>query len=150
MLFNGVGVFGRLPPAYIADRYTGPLNILIPILLGLAVLSFAWTAVKNEVGMCAFSLISGLLTAGVFALETTALASLEKDTFKIGIRIGMSYTIGSFGALTGPPIGGALIDYLGGNYAAAQTWAAVSLLLAGILMVAARIARTGWTIWEKV
>ena len=31
ILMNGIGLIGRLVPAYFSNRYTGPLNLLVPL-----------------------------------------------------------------------------------------------------------------------
>jgi len=30
LILNGVGAVGRIVPAYLADKYLGPLNIIVP------------------------------------------------------------------------------------------------------------------------
>ena len=50
----------------------------------------------------------------------------------------------SIAALTGTPIGGTLIKKEGGGYLHAQLFAAVTVLVGGCLIVAARVAKVGW------
>ena len=44
---NGVGVIGRLVPAYLADHYFGPLNTLVPFVLVSGLLIYCWAAVVS-------------------------------------------------------------------------------------------------------
>ena len=46
-------------------------------------------------------------------------------------------------ALTGTPIGGALIKHDGGGYLGAQLFAALTVFVGGCLMIAARYAEAG-------
>lgn len=50
----------------------------------------------------------------------------------------MVFTVVSFSVLTGPPIEGALISALRGQYLAAQLFAGASLLLGMFLLIATR------------
>lgn len=59
----------------------------------------------------------------------------------VGKRIGMSMTVGSFAALAGPPIAGALIKsfgysaagYFGGTFQSFQWWIPIEILITRIL-----------------
>lgn len=44
---NVVGIPGRLLPAYVADRYLGALNTVIPIILRAALCVYSWNAVRS-------------------------------------------------------------------------------------------------------
>lgn len=50
-VMNGVGLVGRLVPAYLADQYFGPLNTLIPFVLTSGLLIYCWAAVVSP-GTC--------------------------------------------------------------------------------------------------
>lgn len=68
---------------------------------------------------------------------------MNTDMKKAGVRMGMGFTIVSFATLTGPPIGGALVQAKDGGYLYAQMWAGSSMLIGGLLLVAARFAKVG-------
>ena len=59
----------------------------------------------------------------------------------------MCFTVFSFAALVGPPIGGALIQ--GNNYEYALIWAGSTALVGTSLVLAARIYRFGWSFKTK-
>ena len=44
---NGVGLVGRLVPAYLADHYFGPLNCLIPFVFVSGLLIYCWAAIVS-------------------------------------------------------------------------------------------------------
>ncbi|KAL8968298.1 MAG: hypothetical protein Q9183_002530, partial [Haloplaca sp. 2 TL-2023] len=55
LILNGLGLFGRLIPAYLADRYFGPLNTLIPFVFISGLMIFCWAAVDSTGGLIGFS-----------------------------------------------------------------------------------------------
>ncbi|RAL00357.1 MFS general substrate transporter [Aspergillus ibericus CBS 121593] len=108
IVINAAGIPIRAPGGYLADRYTGPLNRLIPWVAICGVLMYCWIGVHTVAGLYLF--------AGRFP-------SLTKDMSKIGTRVGMVLALMSVGPLTGPSVAGALISRTGGRYLAAQVWA---------------------------
>ena len=58
LILNGLGLFGRLIPAYLADRYFGPLNTLIPFVFISGLMIFCWAAVDSTGGLIGFSAVS--------------------------------------------------------------------------------------------
>ncbi|KAJ6017825.1 major facilitator superfamily domain-containing protein [Penicillium sp. IBT 35674x] len=126
---NGAGIVGRLIPAYLADRYFGPLNTIIPLTIGASIMMFCWAAVDSNAGLYVFAVLYGMFSNGVQGLWPSTLSSLTPDLTKTGTRIGMGFTIVSFACLTGPPLGGALIARSHG-YIGAQVWGGLSFFLA--------------------
>lgn len=149
-VINAVGVPSRVIPALIADRYTGPLNLLIPVGLTTGVLMYAWSGVTNTAGDYAWTVVYGLIGNGIQSLWPTTLSTLTTDIKKTGTRMGMGFSVIAFACLTGPPLAGALIQEGNGSYLYAQMWAGSSLVLGSIFLVGARYARTGWKIKERV
>lgn len=64
--------------------------------------------------------------------------------------MGMGFSVVSFAVLTGPPLAGALIQKNNGNYLYAQMWAGATLLCGGLTLVAARLAKTGFVLKERI
>lgn len=95
-----------------------------------------------------FSVIYGLIAAGVQGIFPAALSSLTADLSKMGVRIGMVLSVVAFACLTGPPLAGALIQQGHGSYLYAQIWGGTSLIVGALTVMAARIAGTGW-LWLK-
>ncbi len=143
LVVNGIGMVGRLVPAYLADRYFGPLNTLIPLALMASLILYYWAAVSSSGGLLAFDIIYGLFAAGIQSLFAATLSSLTTDLKKTGVRVGMVFSVVSFACLTGPPLGGALIQKRGGGYLYAQMFAASVLACGCLTLMAARFKMTG-------
>lgn len=150
LIINGVGLVGRLVPAYLADHYFGPLNTLIPFVGVAGLLLYCWAAVSSTGGLLAFDVIYGLFAAGIQSLFPATVSSLTTDGKKAGVRMGMIFTVVSFGCLTGSPLGGALVEKKGGGYLYAQMFAASVLTCGCATLIAARIAQTGWRFKTRV
>ena len=65
IIFNGAGVPVRLVTGFIADRYLGPLNTMVPLLFINALFAFCWIAVRSQPGMYVFATFYGF-SAGAF------------------------------------------------------------------------------------
>jgi len=148
MIMNGVGYIGRIAPNFFADR-VGPLNMIIPFAFISGVLIYSWAGVTSTGGLYAFSVVYGLFAAGIQSMFPATLSSLTTDLSKAGVRMGMGFSIVSVACLTGPPLAGALIQSNHGNYLHAQMFAGTSLICGGLTLMAARVAKTGWTIRAK-
>lgn len=140
MIVNGVGIPGRLVPAYLADRYFGTLNVLIPSIFLCAICLYLWATVHNLADDYVWVVFFGLFGAAIQGMFPSSLAGLTSDISKNGTRIGMVFTIVSAACLTGPPLAGRLIQAAGGSYIGAQTWGGSCLVLGGLILVAAKVA----------
>lgn len=99
--------------------------------------------------MYAWVVLYGIATAGIQSPFPAALSFLTMDLHKLGVRIGMVFSIVSFATLTGPPIAGAIVNGPGG-YTGAKAFAGSSIAVGCGFLVAAKRAkmrRTGqsWT-----
>ncbi|OQE42167.1 hypothetical protein PENCOP_c004G00882 [Penicillium coprophilum] len=149
IVINACGIPIRAPCGYLADRYLGPLNCLIPWVALCGILMFCWIAVQTVVELYIFTVFYGLASAAAMALFAGTVPSLTKDLDKIGTRVGMALTLMSFGPLTGPSVAGALISRTH-SYLAAQIWAGVALAIGVLALGIARIIITGPIIRAKV
>lgn len=150
VILNGVGVPGRVIPNIIADRWFGCLSCIIIITLASSLLVYCWAAVATEGGLYAFTVIYGILVAAMQGLYPAGSTLMTSDPSRAGTRIGMMMGFVSFANLTGPAICGALINARGGDYLGAQMFAASSILLGGVVALAARVAKTGFLVKAKV
>jgi MFS family permease len=149
IVLNGVGLPARIIPGYIADRYTGVLNLFVPILAINTLLLFCWLSVHSIGSFYAWTVTYGI-AAGMFqSLFPTAVTSLSDDMSKAGTRLGMAFSVIGFAALVGGPIGGALIGVEGGNYRAATIWAALSTFCGAICIASARVWKHGFVLRVK-
>ncbi|MCJ1237141.1 hypothetical protein MMC14_005125 [Varicellaria rhodocarpa] len=143
LVLNAIGVPGRIVPAILADRFLGPVNTIIIFVSLSGILIYCWAAVSSLGGLWAFSLVYGFFGAGVQSLFPPALASLTTDLSKLGIRVGMVFSIISIGCLCGSPIAGALIEKNNGGYLYAQIFGGTIMLVGALLLAGGRIVRTG-------
>ncbi|KAL6232196.1 hypothetical protein BDW75DRAFT_232972 [Aspergillus navahoensis] len=143
IITNALGIPVRAPLGYLADRYIGPLNCLIPCVALCGILMFAWAAVHTVAELYVFAVFYGLASAAAMALFVGTVPSLTKDLDKIGTRVGMALTMISFGPLTGPSVAGTLIARTGGDYLASQMWAGAALIVAVFALVRARLIISG-------
>ncbi|KAH0543281.1 hypothetical protein FGG08_002344 [Glutinoglossum americanum] len=150
LIMNGVGIVGRLVPNSAADRWFGPLNTLIPVSGSASVLLFCWILVRNPTGLTVLSVFYGLFAAGVMSLFPVALSALTTDLRKMGVRMGMVFSIISFASLIGPPIAGALIQRHNGGYLYAQVFAGSTVMCGCLMLVATRMAKTGLKFRERL
>ena len=143
-------MIGRILPNFLADRYFGPLNLLIPATTICSLLTFCWIAVHSQPGLYAFAVIYGIFGAMVQALFPVVLSSLTTDLRKAGTRMGMILSIVAFAVLTGPPIAGALIQADGGVYTGAQAFAGACLAIGTSLCAVCRWKKSQGQLWVKM
>ena len=148
LVLNGIGIPGRILPAILSDRILGPLNTYIPLCVASGLLLFCWIAIKSATSLYFWVIVYGLVGAGVQGMFPSALASLTTDLSKMGVRVGMILSILAFACLTGSPLTGALIERGNGSYLYAQIFGGTSLLTGAMIIVAARIAGTGYD-WRR-
>lgn len=79
-----------------------------------------------------------------------SLGSLTQDLSKMGVRLGMVFSVLGFAVLIGNPFAGWLISVASGRYLGAQIWAAGTLMVGGVLLGVARWFVTGNKIFVKV
>ncbi|CAH0046662.1 unnamed protein product [Clonostachys solani] len=144
-IVNGVGVPARLVIPLLAGRY-GPLNMMIIMGSCVTVMAFCWLATSDRVGMYVWAAIYGLFSGGFQSLIPTGLASITKSLDMVGTRLGMFFTVISFAALTGPPIGGAIQTAEHGGYRVAEIWAALATFLCTVFVAITRVRKVGWKI----
>ncbi|PWY79341.1 MFS general substrate transporter [Aspergillus sclerotioniger CBS 115572] len=149
LVMNGIGLLGRLIPNLMADRYTGPLNMLIPFSLVTGIVAFCWAAVKSYNELYAFSAFYGLAAAGIQSLFPATLSTLTTDLKKTGVRMGMVLSVVAVAALIGTPIAGALVDRDDGQYLYAQMFMGSAILAGTLTLIAARVTKQG-LVWQRV
>ncbi len=143
LLINGIGIAGRVLPALLAHR-CGPLNLMIPLTLIAGLTLFCWAAVKDYQGVLVFDTIYGFIMASAQGMFPPSLGSLTTDLSKMGVRMGMVFSICGFALLIGEPLAGVVIAADGGGYLYAQMWSGAAMTLGGVFLGAARISKMGW------
>ncbi|MCJ1380088.1 hypothetical protein MMC17_003191 [Xylographa soralifera] len=149
LVINALGLPGRMIPAWIADRFLGPQNTLIIIVILTGTLTFLWAVIDTLPALWGFTVAYGLIAANIQSMVSPALASAERDPSKIGVEIGMIFSINGIGCLCGPPIAGALIERNGGDYLYAQMFAGSAIMSGALVFIAARVLCVGWSLKKK-
>jgi predicted MFS family arabinose efflux permease len=144
LVINSFGIPGRIIPALLADRYSGPLNVIIPFIFLNGVLLYCWMAVKSTSSYFDWVAVYGFLAGGCQSLFQAASSTFTEDLKKVGVRIGMVCTIVSFACLSGPPISGNLIENRHGNYLDAQIFGGTVMVLGSLFLLSARIVQQMW------
>lgn len=145
-----MGIPGRVAPAWIADRFLGPLNTLIVIVALSGILTYGWAAVDSLPGTWTFAVLYGFFGAGIQSMFPPALADSRKDMQGIGVRMGMVFSVMSVGSLCGPPVAGALVERDGGRYLFAQVFGGSVMVCGALVLVVPRVLSVGWGVWRKV
>ncbi|KAK2016346.1 major facilitator superfamily transporter [Colletotrichum eremochloae] len=150
---NAASLFGRLAPNWLADKYGG-ITIMLPGCIGSAIVLFLFRFTHDLPGLIAISIAYGFISGGMVSLPPATIANLTDDLSEYGTRMGMGYTIASFGALVGNPIGGAAQRPQGDGTADVQrefqgTWVFGGgvMLAAVISMAVSKYLRTG-SVWK--
>ncbi|KAF8921208.1 MFS general substrate transporter [Mucidula mucida] len=140
---SGVGryIFGKL-----SDRY-GPLNLMIPMTTCAALLTYAWPFAHTKASLVVVAVLYGFSSGTYISLLVFPIMSMGTND-DIGRRLGMFTSIIAIGALTGPPISGA-INSRSGGYEAVGYYAGSVILLSVSMMLIVRYLLLGKP-WGKI
>ncbi|KAH9891929.1 MFS general substrate transporter [Cubamyces lactineus] len=135
---NGGGFFGRLAPPFLSDAF-GRFNVLVPcaFLMGLSALVF-WIFANTLVTIILFAIVFGFFSGAFIAMIIPCVVQISPDG-RIGTRIGVLYSIISFGALAGGPAGGALLKACHGSYTGMIVLCGVSNIAGSFFILWARL-----------
>lgn len=117
------------------------LHILIPVTFMAGFMLYLWIFVTNKAQLIVWIMFYGFFANAVQSLFVGGVGSLTRDKQKMGVRIGMVFTIVSFACLTGPPIAGTLIDARDGNFLYAQIFGGTVMVSGAVALVGAAIAK---------
>ncbi|MCJ1383824.1 hypothetical protein MMC17_006938 [Xylographa soralifera] len=141
---NAANLPGRFLPALISDACIGPLNTIVPATFLAAMQIFIWIGSTTHNSLLVVACLYGFSAAGLQSLYSATIFSFAPDATKVGIRMAMVFVVIGVACLTGAPIGGALIASDAGGYFYAQLFAGCSILLGAMLLLAARVVKSGW------
>lgn len=147
---NAGSVVGRVLPGIVSD-YFGRFNVIIlTIALCLATTIGLWLpAGSSQPLIIAFTVLFGFASGSNLGLVPVCLGQLC-DTREYGRYITTANFVASFGTLTSPPIGGALLG-MGGDkgWMAIILYAGLSYSIAFICLLSARVLAVGWSPSKK-
>ncbi|KAL7893516.1 MFS general substrate transporter [Trichoderma sp. SZMC 28014] len=148
-MFNGASGIGRILPGYIADK-VGNFNVSLCAACLSTTLVFAlWLPGDSNAATMAFASLFGF-SSGTYTAISPALVAQISDIHEIGLRSGTMYAFMSVAALTGSPIGGALITTANGSYWKLQVFTGVMLATGSMFYGASRLYLAKGKLWTKV
>jgi MFS family permease len=104
-IMNAANIFGRFVPNFIADRYGG-VNTLIPLSIACIITLCMLPLAQTLNALVAISVLYGFLSGGVIIIPGPTITDLSPTKAEIGVRLGLSYLVASFGGLLGNPLMG--------------------------------------------
>jgi len=151
-MINGVSLIGRLAVGVLAD-YIGSFNSMLMITSLTGFFTFAlWIPGGGSMGgIIAYAIAFGFGSGGYVSIFPACVSAISPIP-EIGTRIGLAALINAFGALTGSPLGGALIrTSLDGttSYLGLQCFCGGTMMASVFAYGAARYLQSGLR-WTKV
>ncbi|KAF5856002.1 hypothetical protein ETB97_008038 [Aspergillus alliaceus] len=143
-ILNAGSFFGRWIPGFVAD-YLGRYNTLIAtVALCLVCNACLWLPAGNSVPVIVvYSVIFGFASGSNISLTPVCISQLCKIEH-YGRYYATSYTIVSFGTLTGIPIAGEILSRCNGEYWGLITFTTCCYALGLICVTAVKIIHVGW------
>jgi predicted MFS family arabinose efflux permease len=139
-ILNGASVFGRIVPNFFADKI-GPLNMMTPLVLLLGVIAYTWTSTTSAGQIIVFCIFYGFFSGTLVSITGPAIVIISPDLSLVGTHMGMNFGITGLGLLIGNPVAGVLLDQHG--YIGPAIWCGTCNVVGGLLILAARISKTG-------
>jgi Na+/melibiose symporter-like transporter len=97
-----------------------------------------WLPSRSNAPIIVFAALYGFVSGALSALPEAVIPQIS-DLSKVKVRTGTLYGIISFAALTGNPIGGALITRNNGGFTYLQVFCGVMLAGGGVVFTVARV-----------
>ncbi|WWC90946.1 uncharacterized protein L201_005884 [Kwoniella dendrophila CBS 6074] len=132
-ILNAASVVGRTLPNMFADQF-GALNLLTIMCLLSSAMCFAFFgAAKSTAGLIVVAILYGAASGAFISLMSPAILSTAKSQNEVGTRMGISMLFLGLAALTGSPLGAAILDDRG--YGASIAWSG-SMGVVGVALFA--------------
>ncbi|KAI0838429.1 MFS general substrate transporter [Hypoxylon sp. FL0890] len=144
-IINAVSIPGRILPGFLGDRL-GRFNVMIFIsgLSGVITLAL-WVPGKSTATTVVYDAVFGFASGGFISLLPAVVAQIS-DIREIGTRTGIAFFASALGALTGSPIGGAIVSAQGGKFLGLQLFCGIVMTMAMVCFVASRTIQVGFKI----
>jgi MFS family permease len=126
-----------------ADK-VGHYNMMIAMSAFTAVTILAiWIPAAGNAASIVFAVFFGIASGAGIGLSPVLIAHVSPIQ-QIGTRTGAAFAISALAALTGSPIGGAIINASNGSFQNTKIFGGVSCAIGTMLFIASRVALAGW------
>ncbi|KAI1505079.1 major facilitator superfamily domain-containing protein [Biscogniauxia marginata] len=142
-ILNALSIPGRILPGILGDK-VGRYNMMILIsgLSGVITLAL-WIPGRSTAATIVYGGVFGFASGGYISLLPAIIAQIS-DIREIGTRSGIALFVGSLGALTGSPIGGAIVAAQGGStYLGLQLFCGLAMTVGMLWFAASRGVQVG-------
>ncbi|KAL7619469.1 hypothetical protein AAE478_010008 [Parahypoxylon ruwenzoriense] len=142
-ILNAVSIPGRILPGFLGDRF-GRFNVMIFIsgLSGVITLAL-WVPGKSTATTVVYGAVFGFASGGFISLLPAVVAQIS-DLREIGTRTGIAFFFAALGALTGSPIGGAIVSAQHGSFLGLQLFCGCVMTVSMFWFVASRALQVGF------
>jgi MFS family permease len=132
--------------SFLRNRINKLILVSVTCLLSGVTLA-SWLATHTNGGIIGFAATYGFISGGLVSLPPPTVATLSKTQDEYSTRMGMAFTICSFGALIGNPIAGALIT--GRSNPDHESFVGPWLFSGGTMFAAAALAIAAYQLHRK-
>ncbi|GES64216.1 major facilitator superfamily domain, general substrate transporter [Aspergillus terreus] len=148
-ILNGASFFGRTVPNILADKF-GRFNVMIIMLLFSMILVLAlWLPGRSAATMIVFAALFGVGSGAGIGLGPVLIMGISPMK-EVGYRMGTILSIAGIGALTSPPIAGAIVGRTkNGDFDYACVFSGVSYFFALAFIVILRARLVKWKVTVK-
>lgn len=149
-ILNAGSIFGRTLPGIIGDKI-GWFNTMIMFCLLTTILILGmWIPADTNAVFLTFAPLFGFSSGAAIGLTPALIAAISPIP-QIGTRMGAAFGIASIAALTGTPIGGALVTHDRSNvFLYTQIFAGLTCAVGVAFFIASRVSLAGWTVVKKI
>ncbi|KAI1173360.1 monocarboxylate permease-like protein [Nemania sp. FL0916] len=142
-IVNAFSIPGRIIPGIIADR-AGRFNTMILVAAVSGVITLAlWVPSASTAATLAYGGVFGFTSGGYISLAPAVTAQIS-DIREIGTRSGVLLFVSSLGALTGSPLGGAIVSAQHGEYLGLKLFCGITILTGAVFLLASRAVQVGF------
>ncbi|EXJ77103.1 hypothetical protein A1O3_10261 [Capronia epimyces CBS 606.96] len=148
-ILNAASIFGRTLPGILGDK-VGRFNVMTVFCTLTTIFILAlWIPAKSNAGQIVFAPLFGFSSGAAIGLTPALIAEISPIR-EIGVRTGVVFAAGSIGALTGSPIGGALISRDHGGFLYLQLFSGCTCAVGCVLFLVSRLYIGGPSLMKKV
>jgi len=141
-ILNAASILGRSIPNVMADKY-GRFNVMIVMCTFTTIIIFAlWLPATGNAALIVFAVLFGVGSGAGIGLAP-ALIGQVSPIQEIGARVGSACAFASIAALTGAPIGGAILSRAGGDFRYTAVFAGITCAVGSALFLVARVRLAG-------